>query len=67
MWHVVMLILDDNGDVWTFGNNKYGQCGININQEHIKIPTRVYGLHDIVQIVGNSYSACVDVEGHVRK
>ena len=60
------LTLDDNGDVWAFGYNINGQCGHDTNGENVKIPTRLYGLPDIVQIAAdNQHSACVDVEGCV--
>ena len=60
------LTLDDNGDVWSFGNNYHGQCGIDNNGKDVKLPTKVHGLMDIVCIAAGSYfSACVDVNGHV--
>ena len=63
-WHT--LTLDDNGDVWSFGRNFEGQCGINTNGNNVKIPTKVHGLKDIVFIAtGSDFSACVDVEGHL--
>ena len=60
------LTLDDNGDLWAFGRNNYGQCGIDTNGDDVNVPTKIFGSMDIVHIAAGSYfSACVDVEGHL--
>ena len=60
------LTLDDEGTVWSFGWNNYGQCGINNNKKDVTKPTKVPGLPVIVAIAaGDDFSACVDIEGHV--
>ena len=60
------LTLDDNGDVWAFGYNCDGDCGLYNNDKDVEVPTKVHGLMNIVHIAAGEYfSACVDVNGHV--
>ena len=73
------LTLDDNGEVWSFGNNNKGQCGHactgpimnfigSLLPRHHKTlncsPKKVSGIANIIQIsCGSDFSVCVDVNG----
>ena len=60
------LSLDDNGDVWAYGENIRGQCGVDTSGNDVKEPIKLDSLHNIVQISADArFSACVDVHGHL--
>ena len=60
------LTLDDEGNVWSFGNNNDGECGQGKENHIIETPTLIYELSDIVCIsAGIAFNACVDSGGHV--
>ena len=59
------VTIDDYSNVWTFGDNSYGQlardCGY-----FDEIPRQVTSLVDITRVAcGNCHSICVDVSGNV--
>lgn len=59
------LALKDNGTVWTWGDNTYGQLG-HINQEKSRIPKKIHGLQHIVAIeAGYNHSMALSKDGTV--
>jgi alpha-tubulin suppressor-like RCC1 family protein len=48
------LYLADDGTVWAWGDNSYGQLGLGNNTPHYE-PTRIPGLAGIVQISAGIY------------
>jgi alpha-tubulin suppressor-like RCC1 family protein len=43
------VLLDEAGNAYAWGNNKFGQCGVNKKDEVIMEPTRVE-LNDVIDI-----------------
>ena len=59
------LILLANGQVYAFGNNKYGKLGLN-DEIHTNIPTLIYSLNNIVQIAtGENHSLALTDKGQI--
>ena len=59
------LCLDNQGRVWTFGSNTFGQLGLGQGQQ-VTIPTLIPKLDNIVQVcAGNGQSYCLDNQGRV--
>jgi len=59
------LCLDNQGRVWAFGNNEFGQLGLGDNSERF-VPTLIPILENIVQVVaGTDHSFCLDDQGRV--
>lgn len=59
------LVVDQEGRVWSFGDNEDGQLGLGDNNEHIR-PTRIKGLSGIISVsAGANYSLALDREGRV--
>ena len=50
------LVVDDNGQVWTWGNNNYGQLGLGDNVLRYT-PTQVAGLSDVARVYAGAYSS----------
>ena len=60
------ITVDDAGDVWAFGDNTYGQCGIDTNGEDIIIPHKVECLDNIIAVSAAGYhSSCIDMNGNL--
>jgi len=60
-WHTAAL--DGEGNVWTTGNNTYGQLGYG---DHRREPERIPELINITSIAcGRYYTMCLDYNGHV--
>lgn len=63
-----ILALKEDGTVWGWGCNKYGQLGRGFvgNPEEVRVAQVVKGLKNIVQIAtGFRHSLAVDQDGHV--
>lgn len=59
------LLLKDNGTVWAWGNNKYGQLG-NGTTEQNGIPQKIEGLANIIYInAGATFAFAVNSRGEV--
>ena len=59
------LTLDDEGNVYSFGSNYFGQSGI-VNKIPGRKPGRILELSNIVQIAaGGDSSACLDDQGNL--
>lgn len=59
------LALDDNGDVWAWGNNTKGQLG-QVAAETIHTPGKISGLSNVVAIsAGYMHSLALDADGNV--
>lgn len=43
------IVLEENGEIWTWGNNKFGQCGvqINYNTDIQPVPVKLFSQKDI--------------------
>lgn len=48
------IVLRDDGSVWTFGDNTYGQLGADTAGEPRMAPAAVAGLSDIIQVAAGS-------------
>jgi alpha-tubulin suppressor-like RCC1 family protein len=60
-YHV--LVLKEDGSVWSWGSNEYGQCG-NGATCFVETLTQVVGITDAVQIsAGYSYSMAIKADG----
>jgi alpha-tubulin suppressor-like RCC1 family protein len=61
------LLLDDQGYVWNFGYNTYGQLGIDDDITNVEIPILMHDLvGDIIQVAtGHFHSLCLDSQGTV--
>ena len=58
--------VDEDGDLWTMGNNLYGKLGIEMTTQVMPRPCRVPGLKNIVGVsCGRMFTACVDCNGSV--
>eukprot|EP01091_Cochliopodium_minus_P001466 TRINITY_DN1132_c1_g1_i1.p1 TRINITY_DN1132_c1_g1~~TRINITY_DN1132_c1_g1_i1.p1 ORF type:complete len:397 (-),score=94.70 TRINITY_DN1132_c1_g1_i1:26-1216(-) len=44
------IFVTENGDVYSFGNNEYGQCGLESDEEYIFMPTKVMNNQKIKSI-----------------
>lgn len=54
------LCLDEYGDVWSFGNNKFGELGLG-DQINRKQPTKINSLSNIISIsCGGQFAFCID-------
>ena len=63
-YHV--LALDDNGNIWSWGENSKGQCGINKDDKLIHTPHLIESLKDkeVVEIrCGTDHSGCITLNG----
>src|SRR5579885_675887 len=59
------LVLDNQGRVWSFGNNLYGQLGLGDNEERL-IPTLIPDFDSIIAIsAGEGHSLILDNQGRV--
>jgi alpha-tubulin suppressor-like RCC1 family protein len=59
------VALKDDGTVWTWGDNTYGQLG-HINQEKSSIPKKIYGLQNVVSVeAGYNHSMALRKDGTV--
>ena len=57
------ICLSDNGEVFAFGKNEYGQLGLG-HMKDVPIPTKIPTLRDIKLVsCGYFFTACVDYEG----
>ena len=43
--------MNEDGDVYSFGNNEYGQCGVGNNDKTILAPTKIMNNPNITSIV----------------
>uniref|UniRef100_T1J5J3 Pleckstrin homology domain-containing family A member 8 n=1 Tax=Strigamia maritima TaxID=126957 RepID=T1J5J3_STRMM len=61
------LILTRSGDVFSTGNNSYGQLGNGIRSDTIETPLKIATIHEkCVDIAcGSHHSAAVDKNGHI--
>ena len=60
------ITLDDDGNVWTFGDNSHGRLGISVDTPDSEIPIQLDIPISIVDIsCGFEFSVCVDIEGCV--
>ncbi|MFP4155231.1 MAG: SCO family protein [Halothiobacillaceae bacterium] len=61
------LILDQNGQVWTWGGNGGGQLGPDVSGAHSARPRRLAGLSEIVDIsAGSDFSMALGRAGQVH-
>jgi alpha-tubulin suppressor-like RCC1 family protein len=59
------LVVKDDGTVWSWGNNQYGQCGVGYKFGNIKF-AQVQGLSDVVAVsAGRDNSLAVKSDGTV--
>ena len=59
------LCLDNQGRVWSFGHNAFGQLGLGDNIDR-NTPTLVPNLNNIIQVcAGGNHSLCLDKHGKV--
>lgn len=59
------LMIGDDGSVWAWGQNEFGQLGIGNNVEQL-IPVKISGLADITAVaVGDNHSLALDQDGNV--
>lgn len=59
------LGVDENGNVWAWGDNDHGQLG-NSTMEYAETPIRVLALQDIVQVAtGEAHSLALQEDGTV--
>ncbi len=63
------LAVDVNGDVWIWGDNRYGQIGNTVTsapEAPMTTPTKVSGLPDVVSVdAGGLHSLALDANGDV--
>jgi alpha-tubulin suppressor-like RCC1 family protein len=60
------LAIREDGSVWTWGNNEFGQLGHGTKGGFSKTPKQVAGLMDIVDIAGgHNYSMALKADGTV--
>jgi hypothetical protein len=60
------LLLDKYGLVYAYGDNNYGQLGV--NDKYVNVPSIMTGLYDVVSVVaGNKYSLILTSNGNVFK
>lgn len=47
------IVLEENGDIWTWGSNKFGQCGIQIsyNTDIQPVPVKLFSEKDMRKIM----------------
>ena len=58
------VTLSEDGTLYTFGNNSYGQLGFINNCNCISSPTQIFGLPKIkIVSCGNHFTVCVDFNG----
>jgi alpha-tubulin suppressor-like RCC1 family protein len=59
------LCLDNEGHVWSFGDNVEGRAGS--DDRHVSnVPALIPTLNNIIQVsAGNEHSLCLDADGHV--
>ncbi len=59
------LMIGDDGSVWAWGQNEFGQLGIGNNDEQL-IPVKISGLANITAVaVGDNHSLALDQDGNV--
>ncbi len=59
------LMIGDDGSVWAWGQNDYGQLGLGDNTERL-IPVKIDGLANIAAVaVGDNHSLALDQDGNV--
>ncbi|MDD3654276.1 MAG: fibronectin type III domain-containing protein, partial [Desulfotomaculaceae bacterium] len=59
------LMVGDDGNVWAWGQNEYGQLGIGNNNEQLS-PVKIDGLVNVVAVAaGDNHSLALDREGNV--
>ena len=59
------LCLDNRGHVWVFGNNHFGQLGID-DTPTVSIPKMILSFNNIIEInTGYGHSLCLDNRGRV--
>ncbi len=59
------LMVGDDGSVWAWGQNDYGQLGLGDNTERL-IPVKIEGLSNITAVaVGDNHSLALDQDGNV--
>ncbi|CAG0915961.1 unnamed protein product [Notodromas monacha] len=60
------LVLTDRGTVFSFGENKSGQCGVGANQQVVTIPTKISRPKPVVKVAcGSEFSLMADVDGQL--
>ncbi|PAQ13345.1 hypothetical protein CD798_15635 [Bacillaceae bacterium SAOS 7] len=60
------VALDNNGNVWTWGRNAYGQLGHSASVKKNEHPTQVKELSNIIAVAaGDHHTLAVDVSGQV--
>ncbi|KUK52438.1 MAG: RCC1 repeat-containing protein [Desulfotomaculum sp. 46_296] len=59
------LMVGDDGSVWAWGQNEYGQLGTGNNIEQL-VPVKINGLTNIIAVaVGDNHSLALDQNGNV--
>jgi uncharacterized repeat protein (TIGR02059 family) len=59
------LMIGDDGSVWAWGQNEYGQLGTGNNSEQLT-PVKINGLTDIARVAaGDNHSLALDQAGNV--
>lgn len=59
------LLVDNSGNVWAWGQNDYGQLGINNHTQQLE-PIKVSGLSNVVAVAaGDNHSLALDTAGDV--
>ncbi|PYE49297.1 copper amine oxidase [Paenibacillus barcinonensis] len=59
------IVLKNDGTVWSYGRNSYGQLGIGTKGEPIGVPTKIQGLSRIVAIDSNERTSAALDEDNV--
>jgi len=60
------LVLDSEGRIFSFGNNKYGQLGLGDNKQINNTPQMIPSIQNITQIsCGGYHSLVLDSEGRI--
>ena len=60
------LFLDDEQNVWSYGRNREGQCGVGKLADRIKQMEKIPSIPKIKEIhAGKSHSALLDVDGRI--
>mgnify|MGYP000843913996 FL=1 len=59
------LLIDSAGNIWTWGQNDYGQLGIGNKEQQIE-PVKIGGLNNVMAVAaGDNHSLALDKDGNV--
>lgn len=58
------ICVDDEGNVYSFGSNSFGQLGLGFSGTNVDLPTLIPNLPKIVQVsCSDHFTVCIDHEG----